>query len=122
MYNRYPQGTVRWICSVNPMPRLPLTPGCSLSNIFVSLLLRKINIIPDQQVHLSSSLNPVLSDMTRDEEETILFSIAFHLQEKPQEVRAGQTAIKGIFNSHGREESSGSPALDKSHSYRLTWF
>lgn len=83
------------------------------------LLLHKINIIPNQEVHLSSSLNPVLSDMTSEEEETILFFIAFHLQEKPQEVRAGQIAIKGIFNSHSRGESSGSPALDKGLSLKL---
>lgn len=88
----------------NPMTSPDLR--CSLSNIFVCLLLCKINIFQGQEVHLSSSLNPVLTDMASEEEET---HFVFHDILSPRKTLGGQSwadSRRGAFNTHGRGESS----------------
>ena len=44
-------------------------------------LLCKINIFPDQEVRLSSSLHPVLNDMASEDEPASLLSMTFSLQD-----------------------------------------
>lgn len=75
------RGKVHHVHTVNPIPLPPQTPRCSLSNIFMCPLLCKINIFPDQEVRLSSSLNPVLNDMASEDEPAILLSMTFSLQD-----------------------------------------
>lgn len=78
---------------------------CFLSNIFVCLLLCKINIFQGQEVYFFFSLNLVFIDMVNEEEEIyfVFYDILFL-----RKILGGQSWVdsrRGVFNIYGRGES-----------------